>query len=92
MCGKGTFSCQKGAFAGGRGAVSTYRAPSWGKRRLFVPEGRLFWRKEVISTQKGVIVDEKCAFSCQMAALASRKSLYNASGAKKKPWAEILGG
>ena len=34
MCEKFTVWCQKGAFAGGRGAVSTKRAPSWVKGAL----------------------------------------------------------
>ena len=43
---KGTFySCQNGAFAGGRGAISAQRGRHGRKGRIFVLEGLLGWRE-----------------------------------------------
>ena len=60
---KGAFSCQKGVFADGWGAISAKGKRNVQKGCLFLPEGRLRWREDPnfsrILTSEGGIVTSK---------------------------------
>ena len=62
MCKKFTVWCQKGAFAGGMGAVSIKRAPPWVKGALSSVGGR-----GAVSAYKGAVVGKNSAFSARKA-------------------------
>ena len=60
MCEKFTVWCQKGAFAGGRGAVSTKKEQSWAKGALGARRTPLLAGEGgAVSAYKDAIVGEK---------------------------------
>ena len=71
------FSCQKGAFAGGRGAVSALKGAVMSRNDAFLcKKGASAGERGAVSAQNGTVMCEKSTFSCQKGAFTGEGTPY----------------